>query len=33
LRKTLANRPDLLEGASLSAEDRRLLEAIRREQR
>jgi tRNA (guanine37-N1)-methyltransferase len=33
LRKTLANRPDLLEGASLSAEDRRLLEEIRREQR
>ncbi|HUV68103.1 MAG TPA: tRNA (guanosine(37)-N1)-methyltransferase TrmD [Terracidiphilus sp.] len=32
LRKTLANRPDLLEGAALSAEDRRLLEAIRREQ-
>jgi tRNA (guanine37-N1)-methyltransferase len=29
LRKTLANRPDLLEGAALSAEDRRLLEAIR----
>jgi tRNA (guanine37-N1)-methyltransferase len=33
LRKTLANRPDLLEGAALSAEDRRLLEAIRREAR
>jgi tRNA (guanine37-N1)-methyltransferase len=33
LRKTLANRPDLLEGAALSAEDRRLLEALRREQR
>ena len=33
LRKTLANRPDLLEGAVLSAEDRRLLEAIRREAR
>jgi tRNA (guanine37-N1)-methyltransferase len=31
LRKTLANRPDLLERAALSAEDRRLLEAIRRE--
>jgi tRNA (guanine37-N1)-methyltransferase len=31
LRKTLANRPDLLEGASLSQEDRKLLEAIRRE--
>jgi len=31
LRKTLANRPDLLEGAALSAEDRRVLEAIRRE--
>jgi tRNA (guanine37-N1)-methyltransferase len=31
LRKTLANRPDLLEGAKLSQEDRRLLEAIRRE--
>jgi tRNA (guanine37-N1)-methyltransferase len=29
LRKTLKNRPDLLEGADLSAEDRRLLEAIR----
>jgi tRNA (guanine37-N1)-methyltransferase len=28
LRKTLANRPDLLEGAALSEEDRRLLEAI-----
>jgi tRNA (guanine37-N1)-methyltransferase len=33
LRKTLANRPDLLEGAALSAEDRRLLKAIRREAR
>jgi tRNA (guanine37-N1)-methyltransferase len=33
LRKTLANRPDLLEGAALTAEDRRLLESIRREQR
>jgi tRNA (guanine37-N1)-methyltransferase len=31
LRKTLANRPDLLEGAALSKEDRRLLEAIRDE--
>jgi tRNA (guanine37-N1)-methyltransferase len=31
LRKTLANRPDLLEGAALSAEDLRLLEAIKRE--
>lgn len=29
LRKTLANRPDLLEGAALSNEDRRVLEAIR----
>jgi tRNA (guanine37-N1)-methyltransferase len=29
LRKTLANRPDLLEGAVLSDEDRRLLDAIR----
>jgi tRNA (guanine37-N1)-methyltransferase len=29
LRKTLANRPDLLEGAALSREDRKLLEAIR----
>ena len=29
LRKTLANRPDLLAGAALSKEDRRLLEAIR----
>ncbi len=28
LRKTLANRPDLLEKAALSGEDRRLLEAI-----
>lgn len=33
LRKTLANRPDLLEGAALSAEDRRLLDAIRRDAR
>ena len=31
LRKTLANRPDLLEKAALSEEDRRLLEAIRQE--
>jgi tRNA G37 N-methylase TrmD len=31
LRKTLVNRPDLLEGATLSKEDRKLLEAIRRE--
>jgi tRNA (guanine37-N1)-methyltransferase len=31
LRKTLKNRPDLLEGAVLSGEDRRLLEAIRSE--
>src|ERR1035437_179855 len=31
LRKTLANRPDLLEGATLSKEDRKLLEAIRGE--
>ncbi len=29
LRKTLANRPDLLEGAALSDEDRRLLDSIR----
>ena len=29
LRKTLKNRPDLLEGAALSREDRRLLDAIR----
>jgi len=28
----MANRPDLLKTASLSAEDRRLLETIRREQ-
>ena len=33
LRKTLANRPDLLEGAALSKEDQKLLEAIRREAR
>ena len=32
LRKTLANRPDLLEDATLSAEDLRLLEAIKREE-
>jgi tRNA (guanine37-N1)-methyltransferase len=31
LRKTLANRPDLLENAALSREDRALLEAIRKE--
>jgi tRNA (guanine37-N1)-methyltransferase len=31
LRKTLANRPDLLAGASLSKADEKLLEAIRRE--
>lgn len=31
LRKTLANRPDLLEAAALSNEDRKLLEAIRSE--
>jgi len=31
LRKTLANRPDLMERAALSTEDRKLLEAIRRE--
>jgi len=30
LRKTLANRPDLLERATLSAEDRRLLDGIRK---
>jgi tRNA (guanine37-N1)-methyltransferase len=33
LRKTLANRPDLLSGASLSPEDLRLLESIRSGQR
>ena len=33
LRKTLRNRPDLLDGAALSVEDRKLLDAIRREQR
>ncbi|MFY9854287.1 MAG: hypothetical protein WAK26_10480, partial [Terracidiphilus sp.] len=32
LRKTLANRPDLLEGATLSKEDKKLLEAIRSEE-
>ncbi len=32
LRKTLANRPDLLQAATLNEEDRRLLENIRREQ-
>ena len=31
LRKTLANRPDLIERASLSDDDRRVLNAIRRE--
>jgi len=31
LRKTLTNRPDLLEGAALSNEDRKLLDAIRLE--
>jgi tRNA (guanine37-N1)-methyltransferase len=31
LRKTLANRPDLLKDAALSEEDRRLLDAIREE--
>jgi tRNA (guanine37-N1)-methyltransferase len=31
LRKTLKNRPDLLESAALSKEDQKLLEAIRRE--
>jgi tRNA (guanine37-N1)-methyltransferase len=31
LRKTLANRPDLLVGAALSKEDEKLLEGIRRE--
>jgi tRNA (guanine37-N1)-methyltransferase len=33
LRKTLANRPDLLENAVLSKEDRKLLDAIRLEKR
>jgi tRNA (guanine37-N1)-methyltransferase len=32
LRKTLANRPDLLVGAALSAEDRRLLDAIKHDE-
>jgi tRNA (guanine37-N1)-methyltransferase len=32
LRKTLRNRPDLLERAALSAEDRKLLEALQREE-
>jgi tRNA (guanine37-N1)-methyltransferase len=32
LRKTLANRPDLLQNAALSKEDRKILEAIRREE-
>jgi tRNA (guanine37-N1)-methyltransferase len=32
LRKTLANRPDLLEGAALSKEDLKLLDAIRRDE-
>jgi tRNA (guanine37-N1)-methyltransferase len=31
LRKTLANRPDLLAGADLTAEDRQMLDAIREE--
>jgi tRNA (guanine37-N1)-methyltransferase len=31
LRKTLANRPDLLAGADLTAEDRKMLDAIRAE--
>jgi hypothetical protein len=29
LRKTLANRPDLLEGAALSDADRRFLDSLR----
>jgi len=29
LRKTLTNRPDLLAGAALSKEDKKLLDAIR----
>ena len=33
LKKTLENRPDLLEGAALSAEDKRMLEGVRKEQR
>ncbi len=32
LRKTQANRPDLLQSAALSKEDRKILEAIRREE-
>jgi tRNA (guanine37-N1)-methyltransferase len=32
LRKTLANRPDLLESAALSSEDRQFLKSIRRQQ-
>jgi len=32
LRKTLANRPDLLQSAALSKEDRKILDAIRREE-
>ncbi|HEY1649525.1 MAG TPA: tRNA (guanosine(37)-N1)-methyltransferase TrmD [Terracidiphilus sp.] len=32
LRKTLRNRPDLLERAALSAEDRKLLDALQREE-
>ncbi|HWG21637.1 MAG TPA: tRNA (guanine(37)-N(1))-methyltransferase [Terracidiphilus sp.] len=31
LRKTMRNRPDLLQGAALSEEDRRILEAIRKQ--
>jgi tRNA (guanine37-N1)-methyltransferase len=31
VRKTLANRPDLLAGAALSKEDKKLLDAIRQE--
>jgi len=31
LRKTLANRPDLLAGAALSKEDRKILESIQSE--
>jgi tRNA (guanine37-N1)-methyltransferase len=31
LRKTLANRPDLLAGADLTTEDRKMLDAIREE--
>jgi tRNA G37 N-methylase TrmD len=33
LRKTLANRPDLLAAATLSKEDEKLLDAIRQESR